>query len=149
MSHKGFHFGLERVRELRVHDEDRAKEQLAASLAARGAADAALEDARRRMMAAKSTGGAGETLTAAQLIERQRWVERTEGFVSDATQSLQASEATVTQSRGAVVDAGRARESLDRLRDKRLAEFTLNARRAETAMLDEIALRNRRNGAPA
>ena len=46
-----FNFGLERVREIRAHDEDRAKEAFAASLAHRVQGAAMLAEASRRRQA--------------------------------------------------------------------------------------------------
>ena len=49
-----FRFGLERVREIRVHDEDQAKERFAASLNARVRGEAVLRAAEERLRQAQA-----------------------------------------------------------------------------------------------
>src|SRR5512147_2163471 len=81
-----FRFGLERVREIRAHDEDQAKERFAASLNARLRGEAVLRAAEARLRDAQSgavTPGLGP-LTGASLVSRQAWVERLEQSRVDA-----------------------------------------------------------------
>jgi flagellar FliJ protein len=143
VSETPFVFGLERVRELRAHDEDRAREHLAASLADRLRGEAQLRAASDRLRRAQTLGGPadGEALTGAVLLARQAWTERLERSIDLATQDLTDADAVVAARRDALVHAGRKREALDRLRDRKLATHRLEAGRRETAVLDEIALR--------
>lgn len=144
-----FVFGLERVRELRVHDEDRAKEALAASLAHRLRGEALLRAAEDRLADALSTGRDDTALTGAALVARQAWTERLERTRAEALGNLSRASDEVAARRAAVADAGRAREALDRLRERKHAEFRLGAARREGAELDEIALRAHLRGTAA
>lgn len=146
-----FRFGLERVREVRVHDERTAQEGLAGSLMARSREQAALaavqstlEHARRT---ATSQPGAAGTMSGPGLVAGVAWVQRLERRRDTAAEANARADAQVARDRVSVLEAARRREALDRLRDRRLAEHTLAAGRAESAQLDEIALRGHRGAA--
>ena len=141
-----FRFGLERVRELRVHSEDRAKEAFAASLhqRVRGAAQLAAADDRLRDALVHGTPGAADgvpTLTGADFLARQTFVERLERSKADARLALDHLEADLAARRKSLTDASRDREALERLKARRLEEHRRDAARREAAALDEIALR--------
>ncbi len=142
-----FRFGLERVRDVRVHDERTAQEGLAGSLMARSREEAAhlsaktrLDDARRTATSATDFTG---TLTGPDLMAGVAWVQRLERHCDAAAASSARADAQVSRDRESVLEAARRREALDRLRARRLAEHTLAAGRAESARLDEMALRRR------
>src|SRR3954467_13384809 len=81
-----FRFGLQRVREIRAHDEDQAKERFAASLNARVRGEAVLRAAEARLRNAQNgvvEPGFGP-LTGQTLVARQAWVERLEHDRADA-----------------------------------------------------------------
>jgi flagellar FliJ protein len=153
VSERRFTFGLERVRELRVHAEDRAKGDLAAGLAERLRGESLLRAAEDRLAAAHALGrderGVGNPLSGAALVAHQAWAERLERSRQDAEVALAHCEDVVALRRRAVAEAARAREALDRLRDRRLAEHRAAAARAEAARLDEIALRVHARGTAA
>jgi flagellar protein FliJ len=146
-----FRFGLERVRELRAHDEERAKEQFAASLSQRVRGEALLRaaDERLRDARADATPSEGLSVDAATLVSRQAWVERLERSKADAELRLRSFDIELEQRRGALTDANRNREVLDRLRARRHEEYRRDAARREGAVLDEIALRTHRAGRTA
>ncbi len=147
---KGFVFGLERVRELRVHHEDRAKEELAASLSARLRGEANLQAADERLAAAHAAGrDAGIVASGAAMVAHQAWTERLERTRAEAAGALVRADDEVAARRAAVADAGRARQALDRLRDKQQAAFRVEANRREGAELDEMALRGYLRGRAA
>lgn len=139
-----FRFGLERVRELRVHAEDQAKEAFAASLnqRVRGVAQLAAADERlRHALTSGTPGGHGlGRLTGADLLARQGFVERLERDRADASLALDHLDAELTSRRASLTSASRDREALERLRERRLAEHRADAARREAAQLDEIAL---------
>lgn len=139
-----FRFGLERVRELRVHAEDRAKEAFAASLNQRlhGVAQLAAADARLRdaLQAGLPAGDAVPRVTGADLLTRQAFVERLERTKDDARLALDHLDAELAARRSSLTDASRDREALERLKARRRAEHRLDASRREAAMLDEIAI---------
>jgi flagellar protein FliJ len=148
VSSKRFKFGLERVRELRVDAEDRAKQDLASSLADRIRQQAEVRAADDRLLSSLQLGrdDVALQLSGTMLQARQAWTERLERSRVDAQRALDGADAVVAQRRTAVAEAGRAREALDRLRDKRLAEHKAAAARAEDAVIDEIALRTYMQG---
>lgn len=136
-----FKFGLERVRELREHEEDRAREELAASLhrRARGAAmlraaQDLIEDARdgRRTV----TG----PVSAQDLLGQQRWLERLEKHRVSADRELQRSDLDLVDRRADLHEAYRKRESLDKLKDRQREAHDLKTARRDGAALDEVAL---------
>jgi flagellar protein FliJ len=136
-----FKFGLERVRELRAHDEDRAKEAFAASLNERlkGAALLAAADEKLGDAQAMQRTGA-PTKSAQDLVAMQQWLEAVERSRADAELELERHDAELAARRHALTEARRRREALERLKEKRRAEHALAASRAEAAFLDEIAL---------
>lgn len=141
MSTPRFKFGLERVRELRAHDEDRAKEAFAASLQQRGRGASALADAARRLDEAQelqrreALGRSGSDLAG-----MQAWLERVEQSRHDAERRLQADDAELLHRRGQLTEASRRRQALDKLKERRAAEHAALVARAEGAFLDEVAL---------
>jgi flagellar FliJ protein len=136
-----FKFGLQRVRDVRAHDEDRAKEAFAASLQARVRGAALLAEAVERLQSAQERHRiAVAARSGADLASMQAWLERVEQSRHDAEVQLRAHEAELTDRRRALVEASRRREALDRLKERRRAEYAVAATRAEGARLDEIAL---------
>jgi flagellar protein FliJ len=137
-----FRFGLERVREIRAHDEDQAKERFAASLSARVRGDAILRAAEARLRDAQTgvvTPALGP-LNGATLVARQAWVERMEHDRADAQLRMRSLDAEHRARRGELAKASQKREVLDQLKQRRREEHRLEAARAEAADLDEMAL---------
>ncbi len=137
-----FRFGLERVREIRAHDEDQAKERFAASLSARVRGEAVLRAAEARLRDAHSgvTSPALGPLSGATLVARQAWVERLEHDRADAQLRMRSYEAQLQARRAELAKASQAREVLDQLKERRREEHRLASERAEAADLDEMAL---------
>jgi flagellar protein FliJ len=137
-----FRFGLERVREIRAHDEDQAKERFAASLNARVRGEAVLRAAEDRLREAQSgvtVPGFGP-LTGAALVSRQAWVERLEQSRADAQLRMANYEAELQRRRAELQQASQAREVLDQLKTRQREQHRLQAARVESAQLDEMAL---------
>lgn len=139
-----FVFRMEKVRRVRKHMEDRAREELASSLAAQRASEAAmgaaedrLETARDRYRSQATAAGA----TASELLAGQAYLERVEAERQMAARDRDRQGEAVQQRRDALLVAARDREALDRLRTRRLATHLRDAQRAAAATLDEIALR--------
>src|SRR3954470_10091410 len=93
-----FRFGLERVRDLRAHDEELAKEQFAATLSQRLRGEALLRAAGDRVRTARG--------------ERTR---------ADAEVRLRGLDADLGASRAGLTDASRKREVLDKLEQRQRA----------------------------
>jgi flagellar FliJ protein len=137
-----FKFGLERVRELREHDENRAKEDLAASLnqRLRGAAMLARAAEDVSAAAANAPSRPGESVTGSDLVAHALWLESLERGRETAALHLDRLETEVAARRSALGDASKRREVLDRLKERRRKEHVADAQRREGAELDEIAI---------
>jgi flagellar FliJ protein len=143
VQHGASPFRLERVRALRERAEERAREDLAASLALRLRGEAILAAAEERLHDAQHAQRAqavGQALPASDLVAVQRWRERAELARRDAAAEMGRREQAVDDRRAALLDASRDREALERLKLRHQADQDLAARRAEGARLDEIAL---------
>jgi flagellar FliJ protein len=138
-----FRFGLQRVREIRAHDEDQAKERFAASLNERVRGEAVLraaEDRLRDAQAGPITQGLGP-LTGAALVSRQAWVERLRNDRSDALLRMNSYDNELQRRRAELTDASRAREVLDKLETRQRDAHRAESARIENAELDEMGLR--------
>jgi flagellar FliJ protein len=139
---KSFTFNLEPVRALREQAEQQAQEHLATELALKARRESALSNASRRAVAARHarTPSHGSTVTGHELHAREAFVARTEREREAARTELTASEEQVAHSRGRLVEAGRDREVLERLKRRRATEHAREAARLEEQSLAEIAL---------
>ena len=137
-----FRFGLERVRQVRAHAEEQAKEQFAASLNQRLKGEALLRAADARLTDARATSvpDPGFAVSGADLVSRQAYVERLERSRQDAQHRLVGLDRQLEASRSHLAEASRGREVLDRLRDRHHKAHKLQAERRESAALDEMAL---------
>ena len=138
-----FRFGLERVREIRAHDEEQAKEQFAATLNQRLRGEAVLRAAEERLHEAQrpvlpeSSGG---PISGGSLVARQAWVERLQRSREDAALRLRGLEAELERKRASLTDASRRREVLDKLKDRQRDAHRQACERRESIALDEMAL---------
>lgn len=146
-----FRFRLERVRQVRAHAEEQAKEQFARSLSQRLRGEAVLRAAEGHLSDARQGAGSvhGLALSGSDLVSRQAWVERLERSRSDAAVRLSGLERRLEDSRHSLTDASRGREVLDRLAARQREAHRLDSARREGAALDEIAMYRyaRRNAA--
>lgn len=140
-----FQFGLERVRDLRAHTEEQAKEQFAASLSHRAhgeamlrAAEHELEQARTRYAPAQPD----QALTGSDLLAHQAFVERLERSRLDAIVELQQRDQHLADARARLAQATQEREVLDQLEDRQRAAHRYEAERQERAEIDDIAIQN-------
>jgi flagellar protein FliJ len=139
---KNFSFNLEPVRALREQAERQAQEDLAAELAREVSQKTALSDASRRAAAARQarTPRSGSVVTGHDLRASEAFVARTENEHEAARRNLAAQEQEVADSRGRLVEAGRQREILERLKRRRASEHARESARREEHSLAEIAL---------
>jgi len=136
-----FAFSLERVREVRAHEEDRAREAFAASLSVRARGLALLADARARSEAARAQAATKSTpRTGAELIAAQAWLERVQRSEHQAALEVDRSETALEQRRAALTVAGQRRHALERLKDRQREAHRVQAGRREAGILDEMAL---------
>lgn len=137
-----FRFGLERVREIRAHDEDQAKERFAASLNERLRAEAVLRAAQQRLDEARlpAPAEAQVPLSGSALVARQAWVDRLQRSREDAARDLQGTDDALRRVRHELTDASRQREVLDQLKARQRESHRQACERRESAALDEMAL---------
>ena len=138
-----FRFRLDRVRDVRVREEDLAREALSGALRARDSSVDVVDGLTGRLRAVQVVPAADTPTGGADLVARQRWVQSLEGQVAAARGELRRHDATVSTRRLELTDAGRRRQALDRLRERRAAEHHLAEGRREAAELDEMALLRR------
>ena len=144
-----FRFRLERVRALREHGEDLAKQDLAGAMMRRSQCEERLRDADDRLDGARSAQrSAGDEATSADdLLARQAYLERIEQARAETARDLDRHEVEVQDRRDSLAEAARAREVLERLKKRSRASFDLETARAEGRDLDEIAINTFRRGA--
>ena len=141
VSNPSFVFSLERVREVRAHEEDMAREAFAASLSLRARGVALLADAKARAAAAREQAVAETSpRSGAALISAQAWLERVQRSQEQAALELDRRSAELEERRRALASAGQRRQVLDRLKDRKRQAHQLETGRREAVALDEIAL---------
>ena len=142
MNRPSFTFKLERVRALREQTEERAKEELAASLALRLRGEAMLTAASESVDAARNTQRETATspVSGQDLQAAQAYLERVERERESAAIAMYRTDAEVEARCNLLQTAAREREVLERLKERRRAEHKREADRAEGAALDEMAL---------
>ena len=141
VSNPSFVFSLERVREVRAHEEDMAREAFAASLSLRARGAALLADAQARAAAAREEAIAQPTpLSGAALISAQAWLERVQRSQEQAALELERRSIELEQRRAALASAGQRRQVLERLKDRKRQAHQVESIRREAVDLDEIAL---------
>ena len=145
MTSPRFRFGLERVRELRAHDEDQAKEAFASSVQERVRGAALLAAASRELEGAHGlhrdrNASPDASASGQDLIAMQRWLERVEQSRVDAERELEMREALVVARREEMAEAARRRQALERLKEQRKAQHATALARQEAVFLDEVAL---------
>lgn len=146
-----FTFRLERVRALRERAEDQAKEEYAASLAYRleGAALLRAAAERRDEARAASCPATESAMSGLDLLASRAWLDRLELARQSAELELDRRDAEVEARHTALVRAARERHALERLAERRRAEFALESNRREGAELDEIAAAGHRRRSAA
>jgi flagellar FliJ protein len=149
VSGSSFRFRLERVRALREHGEDLAKQELAGALVRREECEDELQAAEqsldRARDAQRDAGSAGTSAT--DLIARQAYLERVERARDATVLDLAGHEADVATRRDLLAEAARARQALERLKERRRTDHDLETARQEGRELDEVALNVFRRGA--
>jgi flagellar FliJ protein len=150
MKGPSFRFRLERVRELRERREDEAKLALAAAMADHFRAEEQVMAAAQRIEHARlaQLDASCSQRTGTDLVAHQAYLERTESDHRASRHDLHQREGEVSDRRDALSLAARERQALERLKERRRAEYQREAARLEALTLDEIAINNfRRNAA--
>ncbi len=149
-----FRFRLERIRALRQRKENLAQQELARALSQRAGSQARLqrveehlEQALTHQRLAAGEGGRESTVSAAELLARQAFVEHVEAQRTMGMRELERHEADVAERDTQLGHAAREHEILERLKDRRRAEHEHEVGRREGEQLDEIALERFRRSA--
>jgi flagellar FliJ protein len=135
-----FRFGLERVRELREHDEDRAREDFAASLTRRERDAATLRAASDVVREARDARRAGAPLDGHTIVAQQLWLERVEADRRKAELEVARRDAEIESRRQALGAAQQRREVIERLKERHRAQHQAADALRSAAALDEMAL---------
>jgi flagellar FliJ protein len=149
-----FRFRLERVRALRQRKELLAREELALAISERAGSEDRLrcveehlEQAFTHQRLATGDGAGARTVSAAELLARQAFVENIEAQRTMGMRELERHEADVAYRDTQLGCAAREHEILERLKDRQRAEHEREAGRRESEQLDEIALNRFRRSA--
>ncbi|MFT4034774.1 MAG: flagellar export protein FliJ [Patulibacter sp.] len=137
-----FHFHLQPVLDLREGAEQKAKEQLAETIAVRAQGQKNLTTAEELVDLADANArqASSTPVNAAALARQQLWRERLERYRTAAGQQLEQAEQEVSLSRDALVEAHRQRATLDRIKEVRREAHLAALASREAAEADEIAL---------
>jgi flagellar export protein FliJ len=137
-----FRFRLERVRALRERSEDVAKQALAAAMMARLRSEQEVQAAAERIAAARDAqlDAASAPTSAANLMARQAYLERSERAHRATQEVLGRYELALEQRRRELTHAARERQALERLKEHRRADHKREQLRLEGIELDEIAI---------
>jgi flagellar FliJ protein len=139
----GFRFRLHRVHDLRRRAEDQARDAYAASLAYRLEGASMLRGAlgqRDDARAAARLRSAAEAASGAELVAAQAWLDRLEDAREAVELDVGRRDAEADARRASLLRAARERQALDRLEERARERHRVDAARAETAMLDELAV---------
>jgi flagellar FliJ protein len=150
MNGSSFRFRLERVRALREHREDAAKEELAGAMLRHRRSEEEVEAAAARIARARAAQADATRLpsSATDFMAHQAYLERAERAHQATRQHLQRQELELAQRREALTQAARDRQALERLKERRRNDHEREVARQEGLALDEIALNGyRRNAA--
>lgn len=149
MTGPSFRFRLERVRALRERSEDQAKQAFASAMQDRIRCEHDLKDAADQVARAREAQlqAAALPISAADLMARQAFLERSENAHLASRESLGRRERVLEQRRVELTEAARERQALERLKEHRRDEHAREQARIEAMTLDEIALNGFRRSA--
>jgi flagellar protein FliJ len=149
MTGPSFRFRLERVRALREHREDAAKQELAGAMLRHRRCEEDVEAAAARIASARAAQVEATQLpsSATEMLARQAYLERAERAHQATRQDLQRHELELAQRREALTLAARERQTIERLKEHRRADHEREVARQEGLVLDEIAINGFRRSA--
>ncbi|MDR1177475.1 MAG: flagellar export protein FliJ [Spirochaetaceae bacterium] len=135
---KKFVFKLEKVLELRGHYEKEAKIELGRAIAVLSDIEREIEEtARKRVEAAAGRFLPGRT--GAEIFNTDLYIMRLDQLRDRLFEDAARAELVVTEKREKYIEASRERKTLDRLKEKRLAEYKKAQSDEEIKTLDDIA----------
>ncbi len=149
-----FRFPLERVRALRQRKELLAREELARAISQRTGSQDRLRRVEEHLertfsdqRLATEADASTITVSAAELLARQAFVEHVEAQRTMGMRELERHEADVADRDTQLGHAAREHEILERLKNRQRAEHEREVGRRESQQLDEIALERFRRSA--
>jgi flagellar export protein FliJ len=137
----GFHFSLEAVLRLWQREEQQAQVALATAVRDYAAAADAEDGLKQRGRAASSDAvrEAGMAFDAAARISTLYYLDRCAQAARRQHSVVEHWEQEVHSRRTLLVEAARRRRGLEKLRERRHHDFTMDRRRREEQWLDELA----------
>jgi flagellar FliJ protein len=144
---KRFRFSLEKVLRLRAQETEQAKRALAQAMGAEAAAAEALSEARETLQhrTAEATAQERAGLVAAEFGALRNYLIFLQRQVEAAEAALGAAKALTQQRRLELLRARRRERALEKLRERRFAQYQLEAMREEQKELDEYGSRQTLN----
>lgn len=133
---KRFQFSLQKLLGLRHQETEQAKRNLAAALASEAMAKDRLEQAQSRLAERVALAAAGGQSVAAYRQDRE-WIRFLQGEVERAEAHLHEAEAETARLRQLLLVARQRERILEKLRERRLEAYQLEALLEEQRELDE------------
>ncbi len=133
---KKFTFKLEKLLELRQFEEDKAKAALAEAIAVSERLKAELRQIAEDRVATNTSRHGLSDPVAMQTIER--YIVRLDTRKEQVLQELAQAELVVEEKRTLFAEAMRQRKIIDKLREKKYAEWKKERQKEEEKIIDEI-----------
>lgn len=133
---KRFQFSLQKLLGLRHQETEQAKRNLAGALAAEAMAKDRLEQTQARL-AERVAQAAIAAYSVATYRQDRDWIRFLQGEVERAEQYLREAEAETARLRQLLLVARQRERILEKLRERRLEAYQLEALQAEQRELDE------------
>lgn len=133
---KRFEFSLNKLFDLRQFREKQAELQLGKALSHRDAVQALLDDVAKKRVQASTSRGA--TVAVEDLIAIERYVFRLDQRKEELFEELAAAELILERAREVFASASRDRQVLEKLKDKKQAEWRKDYLSEEASMLDDL-----------
>ncbi|HTA13484.1 MAG TPA: flagellar export protein FliJ [Solirubrobacteraceae bacterium] len=150
MTGSAFRFRLERVRAVRERKETLAKLELAGALSRLSSSEDDLrvvdEDLERALSEQRLATAESKSMSAAELLQRQTFLEQVELRRSVSADDLRRQAAEVVDRDAELSSAAGEHEMLKRLRERRREEHDREVAGRESNALDEIAVMRVRRG---
>jgi flagellar FliJ protein len=135
---KKFRFNLEKVLELRAHYEKEAEIELGRAIAVLSGIELRIEEtARQRVEAASRRFLPGRT--GAEIYYSDLYIMRLDQLKERLFEDAAKAELEVSEKREKYLEASRERKILDKLREKRLAEYRKAVNAEEIKIIDDIS----------
>lgn len=148
---KRFQFSLEKVLRLRAQETQQAKRALGQAMAAEAAARQEAEVAHTLLRHRTEEAGVRERagLVAFELASQRHWLAFLQKQAAAADSALAAASALTLQRRLHLLAARRRERAMEKLKERRLEQYLIEAGRAEQKELDEYGNRQSLNEPPS